>query len=395
MNQKRKSLLIVSGTGFLREYSGTQHLIRNLARTFDITVIVRCEKNDVAEYRQMPCECKTWTWWDCKWPWWKRRLVTGLLRLYIMFQVYRAERVLITECYFMRETIWAMALRRRKPLLVQFCQELFLPEETPGRWSQIYQRYAGVPDIVIDVDPSRARIRAEYFKLDNVRYVLRNTVPEKTLPDYAPEGTLWRLAEMEKHPDAPVLLYMGGLSREKPAYRIIDTVAYAKQPVFLLAFCAALPEKIEEMEKLAAAQLRPGSYKICTARSRAALLGSIYEADIALVDYSTAVENSSNQRYCAPTKLYESMACSLAVLGSNNESLRSVIEGCDAGFCADDDDREGLGRALDRILADPHHLARMKQNARRAFLEKFTYEKCCLPEISRLIEEIEQWDHRR
>ena len=271
---------------------------------------------------------------------------------------------------------------------MQFCQELALPEEYPhDRWPRTQKRWARVPDVVIDVDPLRAAARAEYYGLRQLPFVLRNTVAQSQLPPRAPAGGLWALAGLAPPPPGlPVLVHAGGVVREKPFERIIDAVAALPEPVFLLAFCSASAAEIQRLRDYAADKLPADRFHLHPAVARDALRASWWEADVGVVDYAFSVESTLNQKFCAPTKLYEFMACGLAVLGSDNESLRVVVEGEGIGVCARGDAPADLARALGELLRQD--LPVLKARARAAFNARYSYETACADEVRRIAAEM-------
>jgi glycosyltransferase involved in cell wall biosynthesis len=294
-----------------------------------------------------------------------------------------ASQVLITESTYLLEAALVKRIKGKKFLLIQFSQELHLPEEYSGlKMAKIYEIFAQVPDIVVDVEPNRARVRKERFGLKTLPVVLPNTIPFKALPGKAPSGTLAALAGLTSFHDLPVLLHMGGLGREKPLERVIDAVFFADAPVFFLAFCNGPNEQIQALQAYAASKLLADRFRILQGMPRDTLLASAWEADIGVIDYTYSVQPSTNQKYCAPTKLYEFMAIGLAVLGSNNDSLKEVVEKENIGICAGGDHVEDLGVALRQLLNDREDLHSMKDRARKTFAERYSYERLCTSAIN-------------
>ena len=384
MNRRKPRLVAVAGSEFDRVYAGTQYLLEELNRTFAVELYVFADLRRRDWYRRLPFPCRIVAYRDRAWRGAHIRLMSRVFSLRVRLRLLFARRVLITETPRLPEAAWARRIRGSRMILAQFCQELILPEEYPQEyWPRIQKRLARVPDIVIDVDPFRARVRAEYFQLNRMPYVLRNTIPLAQLPPPAPRGRLWELAGIAPPPaGVPVLVHAGGVGREKPFDRVIDAVAGLARPVFLLAFCAADPETIRHFRELAARKLKPGLFCIGPAVAREQLQACLWEADIGVVDYTYSVEPTANQKYCAPTKLYEFMACGLAILGSNNESLRDVIEREGIGCCAPADRPEDLTAALGRLL--DRDLALLKTRAREIFATKYCYEQACREEAARI-----------
>lgn len=386
MATEKPKLIVAAGIDFSQGCAGTQYLLDELSRWFDVEVFVLTRPRQASWYAGRPYPCRVFPYWGTRWTDGPLRLMSKAFRLVVFWKMARSRYVLATEATYLREAAWAKKLRGGRQRLAQFCQELYLPEEYPvgspkGRWSGIQKKYALIPDVVIDVDPFRAEIRREAYGLPRRPYVLRNTFPLSQLPSPAPAGELWRLAGMAAPPiGLPVLVHAGGLGVEKPLDRVIDAVAGLTRSVFLLAFCVAPEEEIQRFREDAARKLKPGTFCLRSAVPREELRARLWEADVGVVDYSYSSEPTSNQKHCAPTKLYEYMACGLALLGSNNDSLRAVIAREDIGRCARGDDPADLGRALEEVLAGD--LPGMKSRARRAFAEIYSYERSCRAEVA-------------
>lgn len=381
---RRLTLPVWAGSGFLRSYSGTLYLLEALqARGIDPVVYTADAASMAGEYAALPFPCRLLP---------ERTDLRSLSQLArnrlfrgrMLADALRHPALLVTEYRFLGEARLYKTLRP-SGYLVQFCQELVLPGEYPdSAEARRYGRVARRADLVLDVEPMRARIRREHFDLPREPLVLANTLPVARIPAPAPPGSLATLAGMEWPKDLPVLLVTGGAGPEKPLERVIDAVALATPSVFLLAFCSASPARLEELRAHAARRLGPGRCLIRGSVPRDRLLACTGEADIACVDYSTSVQNSSNQRYCAPTKLYEYMACGLAVAGSENESLRRVIEGEGIGCCAADGSVEALAAALSRLAGDPAFRSEAKARGPALFRDRYCYERCCEPVVDRI-----------
>ena len=388
MEKHKPKLVVVPGIEFDRSYAGTQYLLERLSETFRIELHIFTDDSRIGWYRGLPFPCHVWPFLGSVPDGGRLRILSKAFRIFVFLRMLCAARVLITETAYLKEAALAKRIRGRRMVLAQFCQELFLPEEYPNdRWPATQKRFARAPDIVIDVDPFRARIRAEYYGLATVPHVLRNTFPRAQAPVPAPRGRLWELARTPP-PQAgmPVLVHAGGVGREKPFERVIDAVAELDRPVFLLAFCTASDAEIARLREYAAGRLKPGSFRLGPTVPREELRASLWEADIGVVDYTFSVEPTSNQRHCAPTKLYEFMAAGLAILGSNNDSLRDVIEREAIGCCARGDSPGDLARALGELIG--RDSAKMKERAKTVFAEKYSYEMACEGEVRKIAGEL-------
>ena len=375
---KKPKLVAVAGIDFVHGYAGTQYLLDRLGRRFDVAIYVLTPPSNRAWYKRLPHASHAF---PTKGYAGRFRPMSKLFRAAVFMRMLFARRVLITEATYLREAAWAKRLRGGKMALAQFCQELYLPEEYPagspkGRWSETQKRHALAPDVVVDVEPHRARVRKDSYGLARLPYVLPNTFPLAQMPERAPAGALWELAGVPR-PAAgmPVVVHAGGIGAEKPLERIIDAVAGAGVPAYLLAFCTAKEADLRRVREYAGKKLAADRFRICPPVSREDLRARLWEADVGAVDYSHSSEPTTNQKHCAPTKLYEYMACGLAVLGSNNDSLREIVEREGIGRCAAGDGPQELADALREMLEGD--LAGMKSRARAAFEERHCYEKAC------------------
>lgn len=390
MKLSNTPVLIVSGVPFIRAYAGTVHLARALyAADIDVKILVESTEDEACEYAtlDLPVSCLIYT----KQPWFLRKLETLVHRSKVFIRILRSSKVIITENRYLLEASIAKWLAGDRLVLGHYCQELHLPEEYPNiPRIALLSRLASVPDFVVDVEPNRARVRMERLGLRKMPIVLRNTLHAGSLPQRTPQGTLARLADRQLPQDRPILIHMGGIGREKPLERVIDAVAMCKAPVFFLAFCNGSTEQIAGLNHYASRKLSTCRFAILGPRKREELLDAAWEADIGIVDYSPSVEDTSNQRYCAPTKLYEFMALGLAVVGSDNDSLRDIIVMEDIGECAEDGSTAALAAALERAVHDPDRLRSMKARATRCFQSRHSYEALCLPAVQQISRAIER-----
>ena len=297
--------------------------------------------------------------------------------------------VLIMDSHYLRDAVMARKLRPSK-ILLQCCFELHLLEDYPDlEDAKIYAKYGRDPDIVIDTNDQRAAIRQKRMRLPRRPYVLINTIPQRYVD--AVDQTL-RLRDLVDTPldgSMPVLLHAGGVGREKPLERIIDALAIARTNTFFLALCNADKIQVEALCCYASQRLKRGRFCIRTAIDRSQALAVMKQCDAGVVEYPVSVEPTANQRFCSPSKLFEFMGTGLAIVGSNNENIRRVIERCGCGVCATDDSVTALARAIDECLGDRERLFGRKKAAREAFVSQYAYETACFPVVKAILEEVE------
>ncbi|MFO1491530.1 MAG: hypothetical protein U1F77_19045 [Kiritimatiellia bacterium] len=384
-------VLLLAGTGFLQAYAGTLYLARELQRQgCDLTVWVSGPPEERPVYEGLGLqvmfhEVRPARGLRMRWQGLRRRWAA-------LRQLFRHRKVVVTEGTFLFEAAAAKLFFGRRSRYLLYTQELQLFREAPqlkGLRMREFFGLARLADRTVDVEPNRARERMRVLRLARAPLVLRNTLPKSAVPARAPAGTLAALAGTTFPPGVPILIHMGGVGREKPLERVVDAVATCPAPVFFLAFCNAKPEDVLRLRGYAAAKLAPHSFAILGPRGRNELLAAAWEADAGIVDYSLSVENNSNQRYCAPTKLYEFMAMGLAVVGSDGESLLPIVHGEGIGKCASSGTTDDLGRALADVVMNPGTLRAMKARSLAAFQERHCYEVLCTPVVREIVRELE------
>jgi len=381
-------VVVIPSYEFFSMYGGTRNLLTRLSDLgIDVRVFVRIDPKNRPMYDGLSFGIDYYAWWSPSWPKWKRICSILFFRVIVCLKVLFADRVILIDSLYLPEVAWVKRIRPNLKV-IQFCQELQIPSDYPHkREAKIYQRYAKVPDMVLDVDSFRANKRLEYFGLKKLPLVLLNTISATCDTHKHGSLTLAALARIDKLPvDVPIIIYAGGIGVEKPFSRLVDAVKAQSVRCFFLAFCSAPQALVKEAQQYAQEHLCGEMHRVCEGVKHADLLAVLNEADVGVVDYPYSWEKSWNQKYCAPTKLYEYMASGLAVVGSDNETLRSVIESNGAGCCAASDSTEDLGAALGKVIADPRALMQMKKNSRHAFLENYAYEKSCYPVIENVVE---------
>ena len=270
--------------------------------------------------------------------------------------------------------------------MVHYCQEL-LEAHQYFRDSELYDRLTAMADAFIDVEPHRAVWRREKCQTTGPNFILPNTCPLATWPAPAPPGALLRVAQLADD-GVPILLYAGGFGVAKPFERVVEILRQIGTRFKFIAFCSNTTEQdLNKFRAWAARQLPQVPHALLPGRKRSELLPLLAQADAGFIDYSYAYEPILNQKYCAPTKLYEYMASGLAVIGSNNPSLRTVIDAEEIGRTATQDTPGAMAAAAQWVLEDAVRLAGMQRRSRACFAEKYCYEKLCAP----VVEELNRW----
>ncbi len=298
--------------------------------------------------------------------------------------------IMVTETSHFFE---GLLFRNIKPgaRLIHYCQEYVTPEEYPNlKLSSFYLHYAHFADMVIDVEPNRAKLRMDRYKLNKLPLVLANTLPMTKLPPQSPPGYLKILAGGGIPPNLPIVLYMGGVGREKAFERMVDALSQVYKPFFFLAFCDSTIARLTEVKMYLKKKLG-NQGRICGPVSRDQLLRCAGEADIGIVYYPFDADPTNNQWYCAPTKFYEYMALGVPVVTSRNESLRTIVTSERIGICVENDTTEALTNAFHTLLSEEAYRQDIKSRAPLIFKKHYCYEVICSPVVNQIELQIREW----
>jgi len=368
----RKRLLVLSPVNPLRAYSGVKYLCDALVeRGIELELWAYIPKNMLHETKgwRFPVRSFLDTWYS------------GIPRFRVLASQMQAlflalvadSPVLFTELTFIRQMAFIKTWRPKK-VLIHYCAELPAEGEVPeaAGFLRTYRRFANVPDLVIDVEPNRAKLRKEWYRLSKHPLVIPNTIPKSEIPPRSKPGGLAELAATQFPAGVPVLLYTGGAHPSRELDLLIDALAGMKRRPFFLAFCYGDKADLATLRRTCAYRLTPEEVKVCDAVPRSSLLACMHEADAGYVYYRPGLTVGAT--YAAPTKLFEYIAVGLPVIASNNPEIVRLVDGGGLGVCVADESVTALRRAIELLLFDKDRLARVRKRQREVFENDLCYE---------------------
>ena len=287
----------------------------------------------------------------------------------------------------------AIAAVRRPPgaALVAHFHELPLPATAGGgplmrRAARLAARRAADADLVLFPDPARARIYAEATGLPRPPAVAFNcplAVPDAALPADALRP---RLAALGVPAEAPVVLFQGWIG---PSRAIAETIR--SMPLWPAAarFVLIGPVRGAQREALTALAAATGVARrvlFLGPLPYPALLAHTVGADVGLALVSPRHEAEPAWRYTAGAvnKRFEYMAAGIAQVASTGPGMAEIVATPGAGLLVDPDDPAAIGAAVARLLTRPEERREMAARARRAHLERFSYEAQFAPVLTRI-----------
>ncbi len=245
----------------------------------------------------------------------------------------------------------------------------------PALWRRVERFLCPRVDAMIAPEENRARIYAEEFGARTPPVVVRNCPMDRPRVE---SDDLRRLLAARGIASGCIVLYQGLLDPSRCLMELVDAMALTGGDATLVLLGRGDPDHEQQLH---ARINEPGL------RSRVVLLPSVpYEelhaitcsADIGVLLYRN---DSRNNYYCAPNKLYEYMQAGLSLLASDFPGLRQVIDTHSLGACADPADPRAIAAAIDRLTDEIRdgdaeaRRARISAIARQHFRWEAEYEK--------------------
>ena len=209
-------------------------------------------------------------------------------------------------------------------------------------------------EILGDRPPRRMTIIPNWSNIEDLDHVLRDPNPFR--------------AQWSPGPDDVVFLYQGNLGYTADAETLVAACrAVAGDPVHFAFFAAG--HKLEEAKRALADCPRCHFMEYVPQEKMGQVLGS---SDVGIVSLAEGATG-----YSVPSKLYPLLAAGLPILGvvSAESEVARVVEEERCGSCVRPGDGDGLVAAVRRFRAEPQWRREMGRNARRAYVEKYTYDK--------------------
>ncbi len=222
-----------------------------------------------------------------------------------------------------------MCITKKCKCLVYDAHELFLPSEcrlfSPLKIFLFFERFVvRKADLVICAQEQRATAMKELYRLRKEPTVIHNfsklKIANKALSDEYQE--FFKI-------DKTTVVYVGYLSKDRKINELIDAVADQKDRFKLVLICANV-----ELEKLRIDIDRQGFDILYINGLPHDELGDVLKkCDIGYIAYSN---DTLNNRYCSPNKIYEYMSAGLAILANKNEGLEHLLDRFNVGVSTDD-----------------------------------------------------------
>ncbi len=208
------------------------------------------------------------------------------------------------------------------------------------------EKAAKMARIVIVPEYNRAHIMAWRYRLKNVPYVMPNKsdilLDDLKLSEDAVAAI--KLLTDKKNSGKKVILYMGGINKERPLEGFLNSIS--KNDKYVLAIIGRQTTYLDILiRKYRERIIYLGAY------NPPVHLAVAEHADIGLLNY-VGISNVQglNALYCAPNKIFEYTGLGLPVIGNDIPGLRNDILYSHAGEVVDFDNSEEVLMALEKIF---------------------------------------------
>jgi len=166
----------------------------------------------------------------------------------------------------------------------------------------------------------------------------------------------------------PAVVYIGGITRVRGAFEMMEAISLAKQPTgtrLLLAGSLAdgLKRELQEHHGW-------GQTEYVGQLGREELASLLGKARVGLA----LLHPTRNHLDAYPTKLFEYMSAGLPVVVSSFPLWKGIVEGTRCGVTVDPQDPSAIAGAIEYLLTHPEEAEEMGENGRRAVLEKYNWD---------------------
>jgi glycosyltransferase involved in cell wall biosynthesis len=173
--------------------------------------------------------------------------------------------------------------------------------------------------------------------------------------------------------DFPKLVYVGGISRARGMFEMIQAIKIIRQKFRNVEFKIAGPaeEKIKfEINNLIRYYKLSKNIIFCEKIPYLEALQLISKSNVGL----SLLHPVPNYIESLSTKLFEYMAAGLPVIASNFPLWKEIVEGNKCGICVDPLDPKAIAKAAEYLIEHPIEAKRMGENGKRAVLKKYNWE---------------------
>lgn len=224
--------------------------------------------------------------------------------------------------------------------VIQNCLEFYEADWYQSAMPQICRE----ADVTTACEPNRAQYMVDWWRLEKRPYLVRNKPYAHPRTPRMPGSTPELRAAIAQIAGRKTILYQGAIEADRDLGLLADALREYHSDYSLVLSGPVKDDSLEKLEEKYAKVLYLGNL---TAPFHMELAS---HADICVAFYK---DNSINNRYCAPNKIYEYAGFGVPMLCNPVPGLTETVGASGAGECVDFHDSGAVMEAIGRIEADP------------------------------------------
>ena len=219
-----------------------------------------------------------------------------------------------------------------------------MPPLARRQFARVERRWARQASRVVTVNEPYAEVMAERFGV-TAPLVVMNCSYRQVSPGPRPTRLRDRLG---LGPDVPIVLYHGGLTRDRGIEQLIESLPAIPAAMLVLLGYGALQA---ELEARAADPALDSRLAVLPAVPPTELLDWVGSADVVAMPIQPT---TLNHRLTTPNKLFEAMAAGVPVMASDLPGMAGIVRETGCGVLVDPTDPGAIAAVIGGLLALPN-----------------------------------------
>lgn len=250
-------------------------------------------------------------------------------------------------------------------------------EYYPEAFSEHFPGIKGLMQKAIYIYEKNLGKQADYIV--TVNQLLVNKFKEyngnvEMLPNYPTLSAIGEKNLEKKYNDKPTFIYVGGLREDRGIFKIVEAIELVKQDYkFLFVGPFENAEFEKKVKDFINSRLKDREIIFTGKVPHLEVFKYLQEAWAGFV-----LLQPNNWRYVnsEPIKIFEYMVSKTAVVGSNYEMMRNLVEKSQCGLLADPEDITEIARAIEFIGKDLEKTKKMSYNGYNNVKEIYNWSTC-------------------
>lgn len=224
-------------------------------------------------------------------------------------------------------------------------------------WEKVESFLIRRADRVITTNLTRGEFFRDHYKIP-LPYIIRN-VPKHV--EIEPTNLIRETLHISNH--TPVVLYQGGMQRDRGLENIIKTVRYVPNAAFVFLGNGQLKPKLIELANNEGVADR---VYFLDAVSNDQLL---YYTSSATIGLQLLINTCFNHYSACSNKLHEYLMAGIPVVASDLPEIRRVVKDTETGILVDPENIQEIAEAINKLLSEKVMYQKYKLNTKSGALQ--------------------------